>query len=509
MSPDNRPHRMFRRAVWHLLVLMACALLLACGGGGDAPAGTSVADNAGAAGADGAGTVVAGGVGSGGTGLGSGGTDVAGGVGSGGTGLGGGGGMAGGVGSGGSGLAEGGVSGYGSLIVDGRSYDNGQAQVVRENAAGGFDPATTAIGQQVRLTLSSPSSTTVTQVEVMPQLIGPVTATLAGDLLRVLDQPVRVAPSTVLANHASAAAIGQNLEVEVHGHWVPDAGGGHVLEATRIATRAAPAEVLLGGVVHEVQGQVLRLNGAAGLRLQVPSVPAGLGAGSPVAAWVSRAAWDARALLGSNPLDALRLRSAPPSPVEGDARTVSGPVWDSSAGRISLQGLELPWPDSLPVARPASGAFALVSIKRQGGAWQVVGTPTVSTSGAAGLTGGNVSLSDTLDAVTWNYGGITDLTLRGTPVRVPATMSCTAIPGRVAVRVEATLGPLPLAVTSLHCDAVPDAPVNTTPGATGGSPSGTGSGSAGGSGGTGGTGGTGGAGVTEPGSTQEQAPTPP
>jgi len=333
----------------------------------------------------------------------------------------------------------------------------------------------------VRLTLSSPTSTSVTRVEVLPQLMGPVTGALSAGLLRVLDQPVRVEASTVLAGYASALAIASGEEVEVHGHWVPDPVHGHVLVATRIATRASTSEVLLGGVVQEVQGQLLRLNSASGPRVQASSLPAGLGVGVPVAAWVSRAA------LGSNPLPALRLRSFSPAPAEGDVRTVSGPVWDSSAGRISLQGLEVPWPDSLPVVRPARGAFALVSIKRQGGAWQIVGTPTVSTSGAAGLTGGTVTLSDTLDAVTWNFGGSTDLTLRGTPVRVPATMSCTAIPGRVAVRVEATLGPLPLAVTALNCDAVPDAPGNTTPGVTGGSPSGTVSGSAGGSGGTGGT----------------------
>ena len=504
MTPDHRLSGTPWRALRHLLVLVACALLWACGGG-DGPVaatgagGTSqIADAGGVpAGSGNDDATVAGGVGSGGTGLGGGGTDVAGGVGSGGSGLGGGG-VAGGVGSGGSGLAEGGVSGYGSLIVDGRSYDDGHAQVVLENAAGVFDAAATAIGQQVRLMLSSPSSTVVTRVEVLPQLMGPVTGTLSGGLLRVLEQPVRVEAFTVLAGYASALAIGSGDEVEVHGQWVTDPVYGYVLAATRIAPRLMTAEVLLGGVVHEVQGQVLRLNSAAGPRVQHSSVPAGLGVGSPVAAWVTRAS------LGSNPLPALRLRSASPAPAEGDVRTVSGPVWSSSPGRISLQGLEVPWPDSLAVARPASGAFALVSIKRQGGAWQIVGTPTVSTSGAAGLTGGSVAISETLDPVAWNSSGPTDLTLRGTWVRFPAGMGCTAIVGRVAVQVVAALGPLPLAVTDLQCVAVPGESSQTAPGGSTGSGAGAGAGTGGS-----GTGGSGGTGVTTDPSLTQQLTTPP
>ena len=174
MTPDHGLPCTLWRALRHLLVLVACVLMWACGGGDPgSPAGGSdgtsqAADSGiGSAGAGSDNGAVAGGVGSGGTGLGGGGTDVAGGVGSGGTGTGSGSDMAGGVGSGGSGLAEGGVSGYGSLIVDGRSYDDSQAKVWREKPGGGFEQVTigTAIGQQVRLTLSSPSSTTVTRVE--------------------------------------------------------------------------------------------------------------------------------------------------------------------------------------------------------------------------------------------------------------------------------------------------------------------------------------------------------
>lgn len=89
--------------------------------------------------------------------------------------------------------------------------------MVRENAAGGVDLAATAVGQQEQLTLSSPSSTAMSRVEVMPQLIGPATATLAGGLQPVLDQPVRMEPSTALVDHASATAIALNLEVEPAG----------------------------------------------------------------------------------------------------------------------------------------------------------------------------------------------------------------------------------------------------------------------------------------------------
>lgn len=101
----------------------------------------------------------------------------------------------------------------------------------------------------------------------------------------------------------------------------------------------------------------------------------------------------------------------------GEFRTVSGPVWD-------------------------------------GGAWPLVDTPTVSTSGAAGLTGGTVEISDILDQVAWNLTGPTMQTLRGTAVQVGEGKGCSAIPGRVGVSVVATLGSLPLVVTKLTC-AVP------------------------------------------------------
>lgn len=56
-------------------------------------------------------------------------------------------------------------------------------------------------------------------------------------------------------------------------------------------------------------------------------------------------------------------------------------------------------------------------------------------------------------------------------------MSCTASPDRVTAPVEATVGPLPLAVTTLRCEAVLDEPLNMSPGVTDDSASGTGGGS--------------------------------
>ena len=382
---------------------------------------------------------------------------LAGGVGSGGTGL------AGGVGSGGSGLAEGRVSGFGSLIVDGQAYDDDGAQVVQEDSAGQRIPATVAVGQQVRLTLSG--ATSLSRVEVLPQLLGPVTAAAAGGFFQVLDQWVRVEATTVLADHPSAAAMALGEELEVHGHWVPDAVRGYVLAATRIARRSAAADapVLVSGVVRSVTGLVLELNAVGGTQVTVPSLPAGLAVASPVSAWVARAS-----IGSSSPLPALRLRGSAPQPADGDTLRLSGPVWESVDGRISVQGVAVLWPASQPVGRPAVGDFVLLSLKRRGDAWEIDAAaatpPQVSTTGVAGLPGGaKVQLSGTLSSVDWTAQPL-ELTLRDTRVQVPADVlgasTCAAQLGAVSLEIDASPGPLPLVATRLACAAVE---LSTTP----------------------------------------------
>jgi len=406
---------------WRTLVaLVATLVLLACGGGGI--------------------SIGLGGVGSGGTGL------------------------AGGVGSGGSGLAEGRVSGFGSLIVDGQAYDNREAKVEQEDSAGQRIPATVAVGQQVRLTLSGPTS--LSHVEVLPQLLGPVTAAAAGGFVQVLHQWVRVDATTVLVDHASAAALPPGEELEVHGHWVPDAARGYVLVATRIARRtaAADAPVLVSGVVRSISGLVIELDTTDRTQVTVPSLPAGLAVGSPVSAWVARAS------IGSKPLPALRLRGSAPQPADGDTLRLSGPVWESVDGRISVQGVAVLWPASQAVARPAVGDFVLLSLKRRAGAWEIDASastaPQVSTTGVAGLPGGEkVQLSGTLSSVAWTAQPL-ELTLRDTLVRVPADVlgasTCAAQGGAVSVQIEAAPGPLPLVATRLACTPVESTTTTTT-----------------------------------------------
>jgi hypothetical protein len=421
---------------------------------------------------------------------------LAGGVGSGGTGL------AGGVGSGGSGLAEGRVSGFGSLIVDGQAYDDDGAQVVQEDSTGERIPATVAVGQQVRLTLSG--ETSLSRVEVLPQLLGPVTAAAAGGFFQVLDQWVRVEATTVLADHPSAAAMALGEELEVHGHWVPDALRGYVLAATRIARRSAAADapVLVSGVVRSVTGLVLELNAVGGTQVTVPSLPAGLAVASPVSAWVARAS-----IGSSSPLPALRLRGSAPQPADGDTLRLSGPVWESVDGRISVQGVAVLWPASQPVGRPAVGDFVLLSLKRRGDAWEIDAAaatpPQVSTTGVAGLPGGaKVQLSGTLSSVDWTAQPL-ELTLRDTRVQVPASVlgasTCAAQGGAVSLEIEASPGPLPLVATRLACAAVETGttPQTTTTGSGQTSSGSTSSGST--------TGGSTGSGSTSGGSTDSES----
>ena len=79
--------------------------------------------------------------------------------------------LAGGVGSGGSGLAEGTVTGFGSVIVDGVRFDDSQAKVTEEGPAG-VREATLKIGQRVRI--SSNANNIAESIEVITELIGPI-----------------------------------------------------------------------------------------------------------------------------------------------------------------------------------------------------------------------------------------------------------------------------------------------------------------------------------------------
>ena len=205
-----------------------------------------------------------------------------------------GGGLTAGVGSGGSGVAEGTLSGFGSVIVDGIEYS--------ELALSDAERSTLRLGQRVRLVFDSDN--VAQSIEVLPQLRGPITASLddsgwlrlAGQWVRVVDNNDDSSRSgiTLVEGFANSDAATDSAhsgpvipagdDAVAYGSWTWDASkAAYVLVATRIEKLGAAADpVLLGGVAVSVGPNGFRLGSADGTQVSAARLPA-LAEGSIVA----------------------------------------------------------------------------------------------------------------------------------------------------------------------------------------------------------------------------------
>jgi hypothetical protein len=360
--------------------------------------------------------------------------------------------LAGGVGSGGSGLVEGTITGFGSVIVDGVPYDDSVAQAQVRGEDDRLDHTTLLLGQRVRLVLDDPRK--AREIEVLPQLRGPVTLVQSGDGLQVAGQWVRVDADTVFVDGAGRTALATvGAELEVHGHWLQDEVRGTMLAATLVlAVGAVPADapMLVGGVVHAVDGRIVTLGLDGGTRLSIPQEQSLPPVGEVVAAWVSRGA-----LADGDPWPVRRQRQAP-SGVEGTTLVVGGPVQSSKVGSVRVQGLELEWPGGLAALEPLPqrGDFVQLTLRRVSGRWEV---QAVERRDSPQKLGGRVVLRARSSGIDWLQQPL-ELTLRGVRVVVPGDVSaasnCAAF-GTAAVDVEvvATPGPLPIGALAVQCSA--------------------------------------------------------
>ncbi len=367
--------------------------------------------------------------------------------------------LAGGVGSGGSGLAEGTITGFGSVIVDGVRYDDSAAAPQVEGADGGRQVAALHLGQRVRLELDDAGK--ARGIEVLPQLLGPVTAAPGGGWVQVAGQWLRVSAETVLADHAQADDIAVGSELEAHGAWGFDAGRGAVLEATLLRLRSGAAggaalPVLVGGVVQAVGVSTVTLGVAGGTRLSLPAgapVPA---LGEVVALWVARAT-----LAQAQPWPVLGQRKAAEVP-EGATLVLGGPVATRDGNRLRVQGLEVDWFDDVGIASaaPQRGEVVKLTVRRVGGRFEVLRSEVRDQPGKLGA---RVELRARLSGVDWSQPSLL-LTPRGVRVLVPGQViqasGCAGFgSAAVDVAIEAAPGALPLRATSLECSAP-----STTPG---------------------------------------------
>ena len=167
------------------------------------------------------------------------------------------------VGSGGTGAptgySVGTVNGFGSVIVDGVSFDDLHASVVVETAPGADSPAEAHLGE--RVSVSYAQAGVARQIRILTALSGPVTTAAANGRFTMLGQTVVVnaaagsGPTTQFGGgYLLASDIAAGDEVDVHGILALQ-GGTWILLATRIDKLAAvPSYLRVTGVVAGLGG---------------------------------------------------------------------------------------------------------------------------------------------------------------------------------------------------------------------------------------------------------------
>ncbi len=194
------------------------------------------------------------------------------------------------IGGGGSGapltVGVGTVGGFGSIIVNGQSFDETGAQFLVDErpdqpAAASVDAVRLGMQLQYEHQLGR-----ISQATVAAEVIGPVTSVAAAGLT-VLGQTVRVnvdpALPTVYDGFTTLADLGAGATVEVHGQR--NAAG--EIAATRIERRAAAPLLRVAGTVADLGGGSFRIGALRVQTAQAAIVPAGqvLANGQRVAVW--------------------------------------------------------------------------------------------------------------------------------------------------------------------------------------------------------------------------------
>lgn len=244
------------------------------------------------------------------------------------------------VGSGGTGsptglaVTVGTVNGFGSVIVDGVSYEDGSASVVEETAPGVQSPADVKLGDRVSVDYQTPGVATVVHLD--PTLVGPVASAGSNAQFTVLGQTVTVnasgasGPVTQFGGgYASSLDVRAGDFVEVHAVLARQDEGSYRFQATRVDKLAqAPTYYRLSGVASATGASSFRLGGVA--------VDAGsaavLPAGSTLATGQYLSVLASPATLGTGPAGVLSLKAAQVSVVQISA----SPLVDTLSGAMSL-----------------------------------------------------------------------------------------------------------------------------------------------------------------------------
>lgn len=318
------------------------------------------------------------------------------------------------IGSGGSGVAEGSITGFGSVIVDGVTYDDTNASIRQESSDGVTQLVQPKLGQRVRV--MHQQSGVADQILVLPQLRGTVSQDAdSSGWFKLLGQWVQIVTASDTQNTATVmsglSTVNSGDSVEVHGTWAFDSTKGTVLVATRIERLgAAPNPVLISGMVAaRNDNQTLTLESGAMLRTSNSSnLPASIGAKSLVTAWVpldktSQSPWMATRVIDAKPQIATNQRMV---------ITVRISERDVQQGSVTAQGLTIKLTPELMQDVRAVGDFVQLEIVPDGSGWRAI---SVKSRRSGDDLGSAVKLKG---ALIWPDSPVGTLTLRGVTVNV-------------------------------------------------------------------------------------------
>lgn len=366
--------------------------------------------------------------------------------------------VAGGVGSGGTGVAEGTVSGFGSVIVEGVEFDDSHATAVSGNQFGQSDATEVKLGQRVRIRHSQAG--VADAIEVLPQLRGAASSDSdAQGMFALLGQSVRIVTSSDTQNTATVleglTTVKTNDELEVHGSWVYDTLLNRtILVASRIEKLSVTADpILFSGLVKSVSGTTLTMSNASGQKIQSSVLPASITSDSLISAWISRAALSDPTWVATRVVDAS-------ASVAGGERLVLGTqvtAIDLTANQIRVQGLLVNLPSDIKNPLPSLGAMVQLELVKDGSGYKAVSVKERQNSNDLG---GAVELKGSLS---WP-ADTSLLTLRSTAVTVSAgalSSSCRNLQVNDMVYLEITAQRMkpgdPLKAMSVACNLkIPD-----------------------------------------------------
>jgi hypothetical protein len=377
------------------------------------------------------------------------------------------------IGSGGTGsplgVAVGTVNGFGSVVVDGQSFDDRSATVVTEVAPGVDANAEARLGDRVAVEYETPGIARVVRVEAA--LVARIDSVTMPGRFSVLGQVVAVNTDGALGpvtqfggGYLQSADLRAGDAVEVHGLIVLQ-GGGVQIHATRVDKLAALPDYL-------------RVRGVVG-GLQAGSAP-GFVLGSLTVDSAGAAVLPAGiALANGQTVTVLALAANVTSPAQGAWRLQAAQVRIGEPGTLGDDSLEDSISGSVEQLDPVARTFSLGTLRvdyasaaLSPSTWTPANGQYVLVRGATDARGTLVASSVTLretdsDSEAELHGNITDydaaalrFNVRGVPVDA-ATAALEGCPrGGLAdglyVEVEGSMSSGGVVAKSVHCEDEPD-----------------------------------------------------